>query len=88
MWARLPREGAWESWVGLRRSLSGLYCSSLDGMDDSRYGEFDSGRIDQLKRALIVWIKRVNYSYKVRGDGLFELLYLCSTRERKLFPSV
>lgn len=36
MWARMPHEGAWESWVGLRRSLSGLYCASLDGMDDSR----------------------------------------------------
>ncbi|CAN0305083.1 unnamed protein product [Ectocarpus fasciculatus] len=36
MWARLPADGAWESWVGLRRSLSGLYCSSLDGMDETR----------------------------------------------------
>ncbi|CAM9227224.1 unnamed protein product [Ectocarpus sp. 12 AP-2014] len=36
MWARLPANGAWESWVGLRRSLSGLYCSSLDGMDETR----------------------------------------------------
>ncbi|CBJ29423.1 conserved unknown protein [Ectocarpus siliculosus] len=36
MWARLPDNGAWESWVGLRRSLSGLYCSSLDGMDETR----------------------------------------------------
>ncbi len=36
MWARLPEEGAWESWVGVRRSLSGLYCSSLDGMDETR----------------------------------------------------
>lgn len=39
MWARLPIDGAWESWVGLRRSLSGLYCSSLDGMDKTRYVE-------------------------------------------------
>eukprot|EP00903_Cladosiphon_okamuranus_P018262 g16799.t1 len=36
MWARLPAQGAWESWVGLRRSMSGLYCSSLDGMDEAR----------------------------------------------------
>ncbi|CAN0425313.1 unnamed protein product [Hapterophycus canaliculatus] len=36
MWARLPLEDAWESWVGLRRSLSGLYCSSLDSMDETR----------------------------------------------------
>lgn len=36
MWARLPEEDAWESWVGLRRSLSGLYCSSLDSMDETR----------------------------------------------------
>ncbi|CAN0000928.1 unnamed protein product [Scytosiphon promiscuus] len=36
MWARLPVEDAWESWIGLRRSLSGLYCSSLDSMDETR----------------------------------------------------
>ncbi|CAN0506432.1 unnamed protein product, partial [Discosporangium mesarthrocarpum] len=35
LWARFPSEGAWENWVGLRRALAGLYCSSLDSMDEN-----------------------------------------------------
>lgn len=37
MWLRLPAEAAWDSWVGIRRGLSGLYCASLDALDETRW---------------------------------------------------
>jgi GPI-anchor transamidase subunit T len=36
LWALVPEQDAWQQWEGLTRALSGLYCSSLSTLDESR----------------------------------------------------
>jgi Gpi16 subunit, GPI transamidase component len=36
LWALVPEQDAWQHWEGLTRALSGLYCSSLSTLDESR----------------------------------------------------
>lgn len=97
-WARLPREGAWDNWVGLRRSLSGLYCASLDGMDDSRYEAFKcrpslGWNIEAVKcrpRHLYVPIAkptRILYRYLFKiGDILLQHLEILSKSGKLCLP--
>lgn len=82
MWARLPVDGSWESWVGLRRSLSGLYCASLDAMDETRQASVPTicgvanMKIYRLQREVLYVVYRSLLGRKTAGGTFLKFGFL------------